>query len=123
MCGRRLMGRLQVVTKTLLMKLSGTTNFFVMTKKSMYRIDIVNLVLVKITDLISAINSFLCEFSSFTNPEQRFFLMSIVNSIHAKWRSLIKASANVISANPLPITPTIKLPSGNVVPILDISPK
>ena len=41
----------------------------------------------------------------------------------AEWRSLIKASANVISANPLPITPTIKLPSGNVVPILDISPK
>ena len=32
MRGRRLMERLQVVTKTLLMKLSGTTNFFVMTK-------------------------------------------------------------------------------------------
>ena len=49
--------------------------------------------------------------------------MSIMNSIPAEWRSLIKASANVISANPIPITPTIKLPSGNVVPILDISPK
>jgi len=45
----------------------------------MYRRDIVNLGLVKITDLISAKNSFLCDFSSFTNPEQRFFLMSIVN--------------------------------------------
>ena len=49
--------------------------------------------------------------------------MSIINSIPAEWRSLIKASANVISANPLPITPSITLPSGNVVPILDISPK
>ena len=29
---RRLMERLQVVTRTLLRKLSGTTNFFVMTK-------------------------------------------------------------------------------------------
>ena len=49
--------------------------------------------------------------------------MSIINSIPAEWRSLIKASTNVTSANPIPITPTIKLPSGNVVPILDISPK
>ena len=49
--------------------------------------------------------------------------MSIINSIPAEWRSLIKVSANVISANPILITPTIKLPSGNVVPILDISPK
>ena len=89
----------------------------------MCRRNIVNLGLVKIADLISANNSFSCDFSSFTNPEQRFFRMSIINSIPAEWRSLIKESANVISANPIPITATIKLPSGNVVPILDISPK
>ena len=47
--------------------------------------------------------------------------MSIINSIPAEWRSLIEASTNVTSANPIPITPTIKLPSGNEVPILDIS--
>ena len=92
-------------------------------KKSMYRRDIVNLGSVKIKDLISANNSFSCDFSSLTNPEQRFFLMSIINSIPAEWRSLIKASTNVTSANPIPITPTIKMASGNVVPILDISPK
>ena len=92
-------------------------------KKSMYRRDIVSLSLVKITVFFSATNSFSCDFSLFTNPEQRFFLMSIINSIPAEWRSLIKASVNVISANPLPITATIKLPSGNVVSILDISPK
>lgn len=84
-------------------------------KKSMYIIDTENLGLVKITDVISANNSFSCDFSSFTNPEQRFFLISIINSIPAEWCSLIKASANIISANPLPITPTIKLPSDNVV--------
>ena len=88
-------------------------------KKSMYRRDIVNLDFVKIKDLISANNSFSCDFSSLTNPEQRFYLMSIINSIPTEWRSLIKASTNVRSANPIPITPTIKLPSGNVVPILD----
>ena len=64
-------------------------------KKSIYRTDIVNLGFVKIRDLISANNSFLCDFSSLTNPEQRFFLMSIINSIPAEWRSLIKASTNV----------------------------
>ena len=91
----------------------------------MYRRDIVNLGFMKIKDLISANNSFSCDFSSLTNPEQRFYLMSItgINLIPAEWRSLIKASTNVTSANPTPITPTIKLPSGNVVPILDMSPK
>ena len=92
-------------------------------KKSMYRRDIVNLDFVKIKDLISANNSFSCDFSSLTNPKQRFYLTSIINLIPAEWRSLIKASTNVTSANPTPITPTIKLPSGNIVPILDISPK
>ena len=104
-------------------EISGTTNFFVMTKISMYRGDIVNLGFMKVRDLISANNSCSCDFSSLTNSEQRFFLTSVINSIPAEWRSLIKASTNVTSANPIPLTPTIKLPSGNVVPILDISPK
>jgi len=119
MRGRRLMERLQVGINEIIL----INKFLCYDKKSMYKIDIVNLGLLKITDSISASNSLSCDFSSFTNPEQRFFLMSIINSIPAEWRSLIKASANVISANPLPTTPTIKLPSGNVVPILDISPK
>ena len=73
-------------------------------KKSMYRRDIVNLDFVKIKDLISANNSFSCDFSSLTNPEQRFYLTSIINLIPAEWCSLIKASTNVRSANPIPIT-------------------
>ena len=43
-------------------------------KKSMYRRDIVNLGFMKIKDLISANNSFSCDFPSLTNPEQRFIL-------------------------------------------------
>ena len=46
------------------------------------------------------------------------------SAIHCiKLIKLIKASTNVTPANPIPITPTIKMASGNVVPILDISPK
>ena len=86
----------------------------------MYRRDIVNLGFVKIRDLNSANNSFSCDFSSLTNSEQRFFLMSIINPIPTEWPSLIKASTNVTSANPTPITPTIKMASGSIVPILDI---
>ena len=37
--------------------------------------------------------------------------------------ALTKASINVTLANPIPITPTIKMASGNVVPIFDFSPK
>ena len=76
----------------------------------------------KIRDLISANNSFSCDFSA-KEANKGFFLMSITNSIPAGWRSLIKACTNVQLANPIPITPTIKMVSGNVVPILDISPK
>ena len=49
--------------------------------------------------------------------------MSIINSIPTEWRSLIKASTDVTVADPIPSIPTIKMASGNVVPILDISPK
>ena len=75
-------------------------------KKSMYRRDIVNLGVVKIKDLISANNSFSCDFSSLTNPEQRFFLMSVYYQFDSRTT---------------PITPTIKMASRNVVPILDIN--
>jgi len=94
-----------------------------MIKKSMYRRDRVNLGFVKIGDLISANNFFSHDISSLINPEQRFFLMSIINSIPTEWRSLIKASTDVTVAGPIPSIPTIKMASGNVVPILDISPK
>ena len=103
-------------------------------KRSIYRRDIINLGFVKVRDLISANNSFSCDFSWHTNPEQRFFLMSVINSIPAEWRSitrdiyikftftlLIKASRNVTSANPIPINQLCRWQA--VVPVLDISAK
>ena len=47
----------------------------------------------RIGDLISVNGSFSLNFlTPLTSPEQRFFLMSIVNSIPSEWRSLAKAS-------------------------------
>ena len=60
----------------------------------MYIRDMVNLGFVKIGDLISANNFFLYSISSLINPEQRFFLMSIKNSITTEWRLVIKTSVD-----------------------------
>ena len=92
-------------------------------KKSMYRRDIVNLGFVKIGDLITENHSFLYGINPLLNPEQRFFHMSIVNSIPAEWHSVVKASADVSVSDPLPNTPTIRMESGNLVPIFDASSK
>jgi len=46
--------------------------------------------------------------------------MSIKNSITTEWRSLIKTSVDETIADPIQSIPTIKMVSGNVVPILDI---
>ena len=121
MSGRRLMARLQVVTKKSL--IIWNNKFLYYDKKPIYRKDIVNLGFVKIRDLFPRTTPSRATSLHLQTPEQRFFLMSIINSIPAEWRSLIKVSTSVTSANPIPITPSIKLPSGNVVPILDISPK
>ena len=103
------------------MSSTGITDFSVMTKKSMYRRDIVNLGFVKIGDLITENHSFSYGINPLLNPEQRFFLMSIVNSIPAEWRSVVKDSADVSVSDPLPNTPTIRMESGNLVQIFDAS--
>ena len=46
--------------------------------------------------------------------------MSIINSIPTEWRSLINAFT---IADPIPSVPTIKMASGNVAPILELTPK
>ena len=61
----------------------------------MNRREIVNLGFVKKGDLISANSSFLCGITPPVNPEQKLFLMSIINSIPAEGRSVLKASTDV----------------------------
>ena len=43
----------------------------------------------------------------FLTPEQRFFVMSIVNSIPPKWRSSIKNSTVHSVIDPIPEAPSI----------------
>ena len=57
--------------------------------------DKINLGFVKIGDLITSNNSFSYGINLVVNPEQRFFLMSIINSILAEWRSVLKATTDV----------------------------
>jgi len=65
-------------------ELIWNNRFLCCDKKSMYRRDIVNLGFIKLVDLISENNSFSYGINSLVNPEQRFFLMSIINSIPAE---------------------------------------
>jgi len=83
-------------------------------KKSMHRKDIVNLGCAKIEDLISANNSLSYGITPMINLKQIVFLMNIFNSMSPEWRSVLKASTDVIVIDPFQI-PT--------VPILDASSK
>ena len=96
--------------------------FICLDKRSTYRKDLIDLGFLRIGDLISVNCSFSLDFlTPLTSPEQRFFLMSIVNSIPSEWRALAKASTNLSSNVPIPSTPTIKTDNGNLTPISDVS--
>ena len=81
----------------------------------------INLVFVRIGDFITSNSSFPYGINPFVNPEQRFFLVGIINLIPAKWHSVLKTSADVLVFDSLPNTPTIKMENDNLVPSLDAS--
>ena len=116
-------GKTPTCYREIINELIWNNRFLCHDKKSMYRRDIVDLGFIKIGDLITEDNSFLYGINSLVNPEQRFFLMSIVNSIPAEWRSFVKGSTDVLVVDPLPNIPTIRMESDNLVPILDASSK
>ena len=116
-------GKTPTCYREIINELIWNNRFLCHDKKSMYRRDIVNLGFIKIGDLIMEDNSFLYGINSLVNPEQRFFLMSIVNSIPAEWRSFVKVSTDVLVVDPLPNITTIRMESDNLVPILDASSK
>ena len=98
--------------------------FFCIEKMSLYRKDLIDLGFLKIGDVISINNFFsLNVISPLVSPEQRFFLMSIVNSIPAEWRALARASSDESPIVPLPNTPTITMDNDDSVPILHVSSK
>ena len=56
------------------------------------------------------------------NPEQSFFIMSVINSMPAAWRLLIRTANIAPVLSPLPNTPAILI-NDILIPILDASSK
>ena len=52
------------------------------------------------------------------NPEQSFFIMSVINSMPAAWRLLIRTANIAPVLSPLPNTPAILI-NDILIPILD----
>ena len=89
--------------------------FLCVDKKSVYRRDIADQGFCKIWDLFSVDNVQL-------NPEQSFFIMSVINSMPAVWRLLIRTANIAPVFSPLPNTPA-NLINDILIPILDASSK
>ena len=89
--------------------------FLCVDNKSVYRRDIADQGFCKIWDLFSVDNVQL-------NPEQSFFIMSVINSMPAAWRLSIRTANIATVLSPLPNTPAILI-NDILIPILDASLK
>ena len=115
-------GKKSSSSQEVLNEIIWNNKFICLDKRSTYRKDLIDLGFLRIGDLISVNCSFSLDFlTPLTSPEQRFFLMSIVNSIPSEWRALAKTSTNLSSNVPIPSTPTIKTDNGNLTPFSDVS--
>ena len=83
--------------------------FLCVNKKSVFRRDLFSIGLLKIGDLLSCSNT--TTTFSFTNlllnSEQSFFVMSIIDSIPAHWRKIIKGSSSLPIISPVLDAPSI----------------
>ena len=105
------------------MKLYGTTSFFVLTKKSVCRRDLFSIGLSKIGDLLSCNNTTTFRFMNLLlNPEQSFFVMSIIDSIPTHWCTIIKDSSSLPIIFPVLDAPSIII-DGNPLTFFDVSSK
>ena len=93
----------------------SNNKFLCVDNKYVYRRDIADQGFCKIWDLFSVDNVRL-------NPEQRLFIMSVINSMPAAWRLLIRKANIAPVLSPLPNTPAILI-NDIVIPILDASSK
>ena len=89
--------------------------FLCVDNKSVYRRDIADQGFCKIWDLFSVDNVQL-------NPEQSFFIMSVISSMTAAWRLLIRTANIAPVLSPLPNTPAILI-NDILIPILDAPSK
>ena len=86
-----------------------------------YRDDMNKLGFLKIGDVVKANNSsrFNMYDTSLLSPEQKFFLMSLIDSFPVEWRAFAKSFTDSSLMEEIPI----ELGNGNSIPILDISSK
>ena len=61
--------------------------------------------------------------TSLLSPEQKFFLMSLVDSFPVEWRAFAKSFTDASLIEKIPNEPKIGSGNGNSIPILDISSK
>ena len=97
--------------------------FLCVNNKSVFRRDLFSMGLLKIGDLLSGnIPSTFCFMNLLLTPEQRFFVMGIIDSIPAHWRKIIKDASSRPIISPVPDAPTILIDK-NPLTILDVSSK
>ena len=97
--------------------------FLCVNNKSVFRRDLFSMGLLKIGDLLSDdIPSTFCSMNLLLTPEQRFFVMSIIDSIPAHWRTIIKEASSAPIISPVPDAPTILIDE-NPLTIVDVSSK
>ena len=97
--------------------------FLCVNNKSVFRRVFFSMGLLKIGDLLSGdIPSTFCFMNLLLTPEQRFFVMSIIDSIPAHWRTIIKEASSTPIVSPVPDAPTILIDE-NPLTIVDVSSK
>ena len=89
----------------------SNNRFLCVDNKYVYRRDIADQGFCKIWDLFSVDNVRL-------NPKQRLFIMSVINSMPAAWRLLIRKANIAPVLSPLPNTPALLI-NDILIPILD----
>ena len=93
----------------------SNNKFLCVDNKYVYRRDIADQGFCKIWDLFSVDNVGL-------NPKQRLFIMSVINSMPAAWRLLIRKANIAPVLSPLPNTPALLI-NDILIPNLDASSK
>ena len=93
-------------------------------KKSVFGKDLFSIGLLKIGDLLSCDNTTTFSFTTLLlNPEQSFFfVMSVIDSIPAHWRTIIKDSSSLPIISPISDVPKIII-DGNSLTFSDVSSK
>ena len=96
--------------------------FLCVDKKSVFRRDLFSIGLLKIGDLISGNSTVFSFMNLLLNPEQSFFVMSIIDSIPTHWRTVVKEASFFPIIFPVSDASTITT-DGNSFQISDVSSK